>query len=123
MRDAAGQLTERIHLLRLGQLLLHLFELALCLEPFGYVTGDLGEARQPAVIVIDRIDDDAGPEERAVLAHAPAFFLVMAGFFGDLQGALRLAGRLVRRRIELREILPDDLLGQVALDPLPTRIP
>ena len=41
----------------------------------------------------------------------------------DLQLALALARRHVLRRIERREVLPDDLLGRVALDSLRTGVP
>ena len=88
--DAAGQLPERIELLRLGQLLLHLLELELGLAAFGDIAGDLGKADQPAIFV-DGVDDDTGPEERAVLADAPAFLLVAALFPGNSKGTRRLA--------------------------------
>jgi hypothetical protein len=74
MRHAAGQLAERVELLRFRQLLVHLFELELGLAALGNVPGDLGEADEIAVLV-DWVDDDAGPEEGAVLADAPAFLL------------------------------------------------
>ena len=90
MRDAAGQLAERVELLRFGQLLLHALEVELGLAAFGNVAGDLGKADEFAVLP-DRIDHDAGPEERAVLADAPALFFIAAGFFRDAQGAGRLA--------------------------------
>ena len=78
--DAAGELAERIELLRFRKMLLHLLELELGFAALGDVAGDLGKADQPAVFM-DRIDDDAGPEERAVLADAPAFFFVAALLF------------------------------------------
>src|SRR5947199_185344 len=49
------------------------------LPPFGHVPGDFGVAAQHAVGVPQGRDEDAGPEARAVLAHAPALFLVLAG--------------------------------------------
>ena len=96
VRDAAGQLTERIELLRFCKLLLHLLELELRLAALGNVAGDLGETDEFAVLA-DRVDDDAGPEERAVLADAPAFFLIAALFFrgcAGRDGACRWRGRL-----------------------------
>ena len=83
VRHAAGELAERIHLLGFGELLLQPLERHLRLAALGDVAGDLGKADQLAVIVADRIDDHAGPEERAVLADAPALLLVAAGFPGD----------------------------------------
>ena len=107
MRDAAGQLAERVELLRFRQLLLHLLELELGLAAFGDVAGDLGEADEIAVLV-DGVDDDAGPEEGAVLADAPAFLLVAAVFPGNAQGALRLAVGAVGFGVEAGEVLADD---------------
>src|SRR2546430_1832074 len=75
MRHAAGQLAERVELLRFRELRMHLFELELGLAAFGDVPGDLGEADKLAVLT-DAVDDDAGPEEGAVLADTPAFLLV-----------------------------------------------
>ena len=68
----------RLHLLRLGKLLLRPLQRLLRLPPLGDVARDLGEADQLAVVVADRVDDDAGPEARAVLAHAPALGLELA---------------------------------------------
>ena len=107
MRDAAGQLAERVELLRFRELLLHLLELELRLAALGDVPGDLGEADEIAVLV-DGVDDDAGPEEGAVLAHAPAFLFITALFPGNSQGALRLAVGAVGFGIEAGEVLPDD---------------
>ena len=66
---SAGQLAERFHLLRTEQLLARFLEPQLRLALLGHVAGDLGEADQLAVFVLDRVDDDAGPEARAVLAQ------------------------------------------------------
>src|SRR6185312_8702088 len=82
VRYAAGQLAERIELLCFRQMLLHLFQLELGVATLGDVAGDLGKADEPAVLP-DRVDDDAGPEEGAVLADAPAFLLVTALLPGD----------------------------------------
>ena len=110
MRHAAGELAERIHLLRLGELLLQPLERHLRFAALGDVAGDLGKADQLAVVVADRIDDHAGPEERSVLADAPALLLVAAGFPGDLERARRPAGGLVGIGIEAREMVADDFL-------------
>ncbi len=55
------------------------------------------------------------PELRAVLAHAPAFVDEAPLGAGDAQLVLRPAALLGVLRIELAEVLPDDLLGTVAL--------
>ena len=109
MGHAAGQLAERVELLRFRELLLHLLELELRLAALGNVAGDLGEADEIAVLV-DGVDDDAGPEEGAVLAHAPAFLFIPALFPGNSQGALRLAVHAVDFGIEAGEVLPDDFV-------------
>ena len=108
MGDAAGQLAERVELLQFRKLLMHLLELELGLAALGNVPGDLGEADEIAVLV-DGVDDDAGPEEGAVLADAPAFLLVAALFAGDAQGAERLAVGAVDFGVEAGKMLPDDL--------------
>ena len=62
MRDAAGELADRLHLLRLAHPLL-------AGPALGQVAGDLGEADEAAAVVADGGDDDVGPEARAVLAQ------------------------------------------------------
>src|SRR4051812_12544457 len=108
VRHAASQLTKRIELLRFRKLLLHLLELELGVAPLGDVAGDLGEADEPAVLP-DRIDDDAGPEEGAVLADAPALFFIAAAFPGDRERAKRLTAGAVGFGVEAGEVLADDL--------------
>ena len=79
VRDAAGQLAERLHLLRLRQLFARARRARLRLAPLGDVAGDLGKADQRAFLVMDRVDDDTRPEAAAVLAHGaslrPRIFL------------------------------------------------
>src|SRR5258708_36834801 len=84
---------------------------------------DLGKAEQLVVIVTNRVDDDAGPKECAVLADAPAFFFVAAVLQCEPQGARRPAGRLICGRIETRKVLADDFSWRVALDALPPGVP
>ena len=74
-------------------------------------------------IVADRVDDDAGPEARAVLAHAPAFGLEPSLARGGLERAARHARCPVLLGVEAREMLADDLVGAVALDALGAGIP
>ena len=122
MGDAAGQLPQRIELLGFGELLLHALQLERGLAPLGDVARDLGKADQPAIL-LDGVDDDAGPEERAVLADAPAFLFVTAVLPGDAERPRGLAVALVGRGVKPRKMLPDDLLRQVTLDSLPADIP
>ncbi len=92
----------------LGELLLHRLEPELRVAALGDVARDLGEADQLAVLV-DRIDHHARPEEGAVLADAPAFFLVAALFPCDAERAGGLAIRPVGLGIETGKMLADDL--------------
>ena len=89
VRKSAGQLPERLHLLRPEQLLARFLEPQLRLALLGHVAGDLGEADQLAVVVTDRVDHDARPEARAVLAAAPALGLVAAGLARRFQRPFR----------------------------------
>ena len=76
--DAAGQLAERLHLLRLGELLLRPLERRLRLPPLGDVARDLDEADQRAQLVADRLDHNARPERgsrRAVPASPRRAYL------------------------------------------------
>src|SRR6202022_2952978 len=91
-------------------------ELELGLATLGNVAGDLGKTDE-LVVLPDRIDDDTGPEEGAILADAPALF------FGDLEGAKRLAVGAVRFGVEAGKMPADDLLRRIALDPLPADVP
>src|SRR5260370_784773 len=117
MRDAAGQLAKGVHLLGFRQLPLHLLELLLCFTALGNIAGDLCKSDQSTVVVPDRVNDNAGPEKGTVLPDAPAFFLVVAGFLGNLQGARWLACRLICRGVEARKILSYDFSPQVSFPP------
>jgi hypothetical protein len=87
------------------------------------VAGDLSEADQLAGLVVDGIDDDAGPEAGAVLANAPAFGFELAFLGGGPQRFRRNAGCLILLGIEAREVAPDDLVGLVALEATRAGIP
>ena len=115
MRDAAGQLAERVHLLRLEERRLRLLERLLRLPPLGEVACDLGEADQPPGPVTHRVDHHVGPEPAAVLADPPAFRLETALRLGGAQRPLRQAGLPVLVGVETREMLAEDLAGDVAL--------
>ena len=102
VRDAAGELAERLHLLRLGELLARLFERDLRLVLLGDVARHLGEADQLAGLVADRVDHRGRIEAAAVLAHAPALRFELALARGGRQRLRRLAGRAVLRQEEYR---------------------
>src|SRR5437763_13966282 len=118
MRDPAGQLADRLHLLRLRQRGARLLQFLLGPSFLGHVAGDLGEADQLAVLVEEAIDDDAGPETRSVLAHPPGFIFVTPFARRRLERLRRPPGRAVLRRVEHADMPADDLVGAVALDPL-----
>src|SRR6185437_13472500 len=102
--------------------LLHLFQPELAFAPLGDVPCDLGKADQLAVFT-DRIDNDAGPEEGAVLADAPAFFLIATVLLGDRERARRLAVGAIGLGIEARKMLAENFRWVIALDALPADIP
>ena len=62
MRDAARELPYGVHFLRLEQSFLGEFEGALRFAPFGNVPRNLGEADEIPIVVVDRVEDDAGPK-------------------------------------------------------------
>src|SRR5262249_37934184 len=89
----------------------------------GQVARHLGEAAQLALRVAQGVEDDVGPEARAVLAHAPALVLEAPHRGGGLQALLRFAALRVFGRVEAREVLADDLRRLVALDALGAGVP
>src|SRR5262249_48695028 len=95
VRDAAGELAERVHLLRMRPLGLRFVQGKLRLAALGDVAGDLREAEQGALLVADRVDDHVGPEQGAVLAHAPAFRLEPAILRGGVERARGQPGRTI----------------------------
>src|SRR5207237_889460 len=82
----------------------------------GEVPRDLGEGDELALGVAERGDGDAGPETRAVLADAPAFFLEASFARCYFQLALGLRGGDVLGGVQDREVLADDLVGSVSID-------
>ena len=72
VRDPAGELADRLHLLCLA-------ELFLGFPPLREIAGYLGKANQLPVCVPDRMEDDARPEPAAILSDTPALALVLPG--------------------------------------------
>src|SRR5690349_4120940 len=68
MSDSVGELTHRLHLLRLTELL---FDGA----ALSHVARYLGEANQETVIIVDGVDNRVRPKPRAILAHSPTVCL------------------------------------------------
>ena len=116
VRDAAGQLADRFHLLRMPKLRLHRPALR-------HVARDLGEAEHLARGILDRVDDDVGEEARTVLAHAPGFRFEPAVPQRRFESAQRHSGCLVLGGIEDAEVAPDDLVAGIALDSFGAFIP
>ena len=123
VRHAAGQLADRLDLLRVHQRLARAVEGELRLAALGDVARDLGEADQPARRLADGVDHDVGPEAGAVLALPPALGLEAAFALGDRQAARRLAAAAVLVGVEDREMLADDFVRPVALDALGAGVP
>src|SRR5581483_7013989 len=123
VRDAPGQLSDGLHLLRLEQLLAGFLEPALRLTRLGNVARDLGKTDQLAIRITDRVDDDMRPEARAVLAQAPAFIFEFSLARRLRQVALRAASRTILRRKKHRIVLPKNFVGGIALDPLRAAVP
>ncbi len=95
--------------------------LLLELPPVAEIAGHLGKGHQLPIAVAHPADDHVGPEACAVLAHAPALVFEAALAGGGFQ--LHLALARVLRRIEVGEVLPDDLVGAVPLDALRAHVP
>src|SRR6185369_9927281 len=95
VRDAARELAEGFHLVRLGELLLRALERHLRAAPFAHVMRDAYKARERAVLVADGLDHDAPPELALVAPHPPAFEAVFAFVGGDLQRPRRLSRLLL----------------------------
>ena len=121
--DAAGQLAERLHLLRLGELLLRALERCLRLPSLGDVARDLHEAGERAHLVADRLDHDARPEQALVAPHPPALDHAFALVGGELEGARRLAALLLLLGIEPTEMLADDFRRRVLVNALRAHVP
>ncbi len=121
--DAASELAERFHLLRLGQGGLGLLKLLFGFLPLADISGHLGEADDLAAVIANCVDNDVGPERAAILALAQAL-----GFPASLAGSCsQTPGRYARGgvlgRIEPAEMRPDDLVGCIAFDTLRPGVP
>ena len=59
----------------------------------GHIASYFGESPQLALLVVDRRDQDVGPEPRSVLTHAPALIEILTLGDRHFQFPLRLAAR------------------------------
>jgi len=123
VRDPAGQAADGLHSLRVVHGVARFLELLAPLLLFGDVARDLGVAHEDAAVVVDRVDDHAAPEGAAVLADAPPFGLEATLQPRRFQRAPRHPGISVFGCVKNGEMLTDDLVRAVALEPFSARIP
>jgi len=109
VRNAAGQLADAFHLLRLPRSLIGGPSL-------GQIARNFGKTQEFAPGRLDRIDNDAYPKVGAILAHTPTFGLVLSLPCSHRQGLCRDPGRSIGRGIEDGKAPPQNLLGGVTLD-------
>jgi hypothetical protein len=91
--------------------------------PLGHISGDLSEADEFPIVIAHGVDNPQRPEPGSVGAHPPAFRLEPPGSRSGGERPLGKLSRLVLRGEKLRERLPDNLLGAIALEPRSTGIP
>src|SRR5579862_430439 len=91
--------------------------------PVRHVPGDLGKPDVAIPIVVDSRDDDVGPEVAAVFADAPSFLFVASVAQRPEELVLGVTGGSFLLRIEDPEVLPDDFVRAVTLDPLRADVP
>src|SRR5690606_9337232 len=91
--------------------------------PVGDVSRDLQVALHLTGRVANDRDHDVRPKARAVLSHAPAFVLEATRPRGELELVLRPSRYHRLPRVEAREVLADDLVGGIALDPFRADVP
>src|SRR4029077_17832025 len=101
MGDSVGELTHRLHLLRLTELLVDGAAL-------GHVACDLSKADQDTAIVVDCVDDGTRPKPRTILAYSPTLRLESSLLSRNRQRALRHPVFLIPSAIEHRKMLTND---------------
>ena len=123
VRDAAGQLADRLHFLRHRELFARLHQFLLGVAPLGCIADDVGEADQVSVVIADHGDRAGDENQRAVLSDAPSLDFVLVFLDGQFQRAVRFAGAALVRPIEYPEMLADDFFRGVADDLLGGAVP
>jgi hypothetical protein len=99
-----------------------MLELQLCLPPLRQVASDLGEADDLSAL-FDGVNDDAGPEARAVLTQPPAFRGEAAFTSRRLERFRRELSVYIFWSVELGKVPPNNFIPVVALDSLRAGIP
>src|SRR5262249_44758875 len=121
--NAPRQLADGFHFLRLKRAAARLFEHLLRLPPHGDVSCHFGKSDQFSTLVVDRIDQHAGPEFAAVLAQTPTFPLVLSCLLGLTKRARRDVCLAIFRRVEPGEVLSNDFMWTITLDALRATVP
>src|SRR6202000_1527494 len=83
---------------------------------FSQVAGDFGEADKLPLRRADCVDDNVGPELRAILAHAPALSLEAAAALGFLQRQSRDVLQALSVGVKGREMPTNNLIRFIALE-------
>jgi hypothetical protein len=91
--------------------------------PLGQVTRNFCEADNLAVWASDGIDDDVRPKAASILPKPPPLALEAALLFCGPQRSGWKIYRSVFDRIEAREVVADDLVCRVTLEPFRAGIP
>jgi hypothetical protein len=94
-----------------------------CRLPLTDVSSDLGEPHKTAVFGADGIDDNTGPEARAVLANSPPLGFKLSSRRCGFQCHFGQSRSLIFRGIEARKVLPTYLSFRISFEALRPRIP
>src|SRR5258708_4993866 len=92
VRAPAGEVPDRLHFLRLIQLLPGQTESLVGFPPLGDIAGDLCERDQLTGVVVDCVDDDTRPEAASVLADLEHLVFEFASARCYVEGMIGQAG-------------------------------
>ena len=87
------------------------------------VTRDLSVADKLTVRAANRIDQHVRPHQGTVLANAPPLLFEAAIGGRNVQSSGRQVRGPILFGVELGEVLPDDLVGRIALEALSAGVP
>ena len=107
MGNAAAQLTNRLHFLRKGELLLDDLELFLSFQSVRDVARNLSKSNELSRFIAYCVEDNGCPELGAVLADAPAFRHVFSSFGSGLKRALGNACVLIFFGVKRAQMFAD----------------
>src|SRR5689334_1018478 len=120
---STGQLADCLQLLRLNESGMCLFKSLLRLMLLGNVARDLGEPDKMPRMIVERLNHNASPEPRAILADAPCLGFMLAGSRCLPEYLVGDTGLLILRTIEPGEMAADRLPRRIAFDPNSPRVP